>query len=117
MTERSHPLASTRLGVLGKSGSGKSTVLVLLARTLRRWRYDVTVVDADSTNVGLHLALDLDQPPASLLDQDGGMMFSGGMVPCPVDDPTPLREQCTWMSSRRHTTGENKDRMASRDGG
>ena len=75
---------------MGKGGSGKSTATVLLARALRKRGYDVCILDADSTNVGLHQALGLDNPPASLIDYFGGMVFSGGSVTCPVDDPTPL---------------------------
>jgi CO dehydrogenase nickel-insertion accessory protein CooC1 len=48
------------------------------------------VLDADSTNVGLGPALGLDGDPAPLIDYFGGMVFSGGRVTCPVDDPTPL---------------------------
>jgi len=83
-------LIGRRIGVVGKGGSGKSTATVLLARALRKRGYDVCILDADSTNVGLHQALGLDNPPASLIDYFGGMVFSGGSVTCPVDDPTPL---------------------------
>lgn len=89
MTEKK-ALSDKRIGVFGKGGSGKSTAVVLLARALRGRGYDVCVLDADSTNVGLHHALGLEQAPASLLDYFGGMVFSGGSVTCPVDDPTPL---------------------------
>jgi CO dehydrogenase maturation factor len=83
-------LMGKRIGVLGKGGSGKSTVVVLLAHVLRGRGNEVCVLDADSTNVGLHRALGLDGPPRSLLDYFGGMVFRGGSVTCPVDDPTPL---------------------------
>ncbi len=83
-------LEGARLGVFGKGGSGKSTAVVLLARALRNRRYDVCVLDADSTNVGLQHALGITEPPVSLLDFYGGMVFSGGIVTCPVDDPIPL---------------------------
>lgn len=83
-------LSDKRIGVFGKGGSGKSTAVVLLARALRERGYKVCVLDADSTNIGLHQALGLDRAPVPLLDHFGGMIFSGGMVTCPVDDPTPL---------------------------
>jgi len=85
-------LEGKRIGLLGKGGAGKSTVAVLLAGALRRRGYAVCVLDADSTNVGLHSALGLDDAPVSLLDLFGGMVFSGGSVTCPVDDPTPLAD-------------------------
>jgi CO dehydrogenase maturation factor len=90
MTEEKKVLTGKRIGVFGKGGSGKSTIVVLLARALRDVGYEVCVLDADSTNIGLHRALGIEQPPVSLLDHFGGMVFSGGLVTCPVDDPTPL---------------------------
>ena len=83
-------LAGKRIGIVGKGGSGKSTTTVLMSRVLRDRGYMVFVLDADSTNVGLHQALGLEHAPASLIDYFGGMVFSGGSVTCPVDDPTPL---------------------------
>jgi CO dehydrogenase maturation factor len=79
-----------RIGVFGKGGSGKSTLTVLLARALRRREYDVFVVDADSTNLGLARALGLPRSPLPLIDHFGGAVFRGGRVTCPVDDPTDL---------------------------
>lgn len=83
-------LAGRKIGVLGKGGAGKSTAVVLLARALVRTGYTVCVVDADSTNVGLNQAFGIEQPPTSLIEYFGGMIFGGGLVTCPVDDPTPL---------------------------
>lgn len=85
-------LAGIRIGVVGKGGSGKSTLIVLMSRELRRRGYQVCILDADSTNVGLHEALHIEHQPASLIDYYGGMVFSGGRVTCPVDDPAPLPE-------------------------
>lgn len=84
------PLAGQRIGLFGKGGSGKSTVTVMLARALRHRGYPVVVLDADSSNIGLGAALGADNEPDPLLDFFGGMVFSGGAVTCPVDDPTPL---------------------------
>jgi CO dehydrogenase nickel-insertion accessory protein CooC1 len=83
-------LVGKRIGVFGKGGAGKSTVVVLLARALRDRGYEVCVLDADSTNVGLHQALGLDRAPVPLMEYFGGTVFSGGAVTCPVDDPAPL---------------------------
>ncbi len=90
MAREDMPLSGLRLGIFGKGGSGKSTVTVLLADALLERGYSVLVVDADSTNVGLGRALGIGRDPDSLLDHFGGMVFSGGPVTCPVDDPTPL---------------------------
>lgn len=79
-----------RIGVLGKGGSGKSTVTVLLANALRKNGYTVCVVDADSTNYGLHKVLGLENEPKSLIDYFGGDIFSGGNINCPINDPSPI---------------------------
>jgi CO dehydrogenase nickel-insertion accessory protein CooC1 len=83
-------LRDKRIGFFGKGGSGKSTVAVLLAKGLRSVGYNVCLLDADSTNIGISQALGLEGEPDPLLNFYGGMVFSGGYVTCPVDDPTPL---------------------------
>jgi CO dehydrogenase nickel-insertion accessory protein CooC1 len=65
---------------------------VLLARELAARGYEVFVLDADSTNAGLHLAFGATEPPTPLIQYFGEMAFTGGAVTCPVDDPTPLPE-------------------------
>jgi CO dehydrogenase maturation factor len=90
MTGSAQPLAGMRVGLVGKGGSGKSTVAILLCRALRVRGYEVCLLDADSTNVGTHLALGVTDAPRTLLDYFGGMIFTGGAVSCPVDDPRPL---------------------------
>jgi CO dehydrogenase nickel-insertion accessory protein CooC1 len=85
-------LSGKRIGIFGKGGSGKSTVAVLFAKALKKSGYEVCVLDADSTNIGLAQALGIEYSPTPLLDYFGGMVFSGGAVTCPVDDPTPLAD-------------------------
>ena len=83
-------LAGRKIGLFGRGGSGKSTVTALLAKALRLKDYEVVVLDADSTNMGLPGALGLEPPSRQLIEHFGGMVFRGGSVTCPVDDPTPL---------------------------
>lgn len=81
-------LEGKRIGFLGRGGSGKSTGLVLLARALCKRGYAVCVLDADSTNLGLHKAMGLEHAPLPLMSWFGGMVFQGGRISCPVDDPS-----------------------------
>jgi CO dehydrogenase maturation factor len=89
-TKLDRPLSGKRVGIFGKGGSGKSTVAVLLTRAFKDLGYHVCLLDADSTNLGLAKAIGFERTPEPLLDYFGGMVFSGGAVTCPVDDPTPL---------------------------
>lgn len=84
------PLSGTHLGLFGKGGAGKSTVTVLLARGFSLLGYRPVVLDADSTNIGITQALGAGDGPDTLIEHFGGLVFSGGAVTCPVDDPTPL---------------------------
>jgi CO dehydrogenase maturation factor len=90
MVKVGKPLVNRRIGIVGKGGSGKSTVAIFLAKALVRSGYRVCILDADSTNLGFPQALGIREAPDSLIDYFGGMVFSGGSVSCPVDDPRPL---------------------------
>ena len=46
-------LGGKRIGLFGRGGAEKSTVVVLFAKVLRGYGYEVCVLDADSTNLGL----------------------------------------------------------------
>jgi len=109
MADKDRALRSKRIGVFGKGGAGKSTLVVLLARALRERGYAVCVLDADSTNIGLPQALGLDQSPIPLMEHFGGMIFSGGSVTCPVDDPAPLAgPRSRWMIFPLNTTAKTR---------
>jgi CO dehydrogenase maturation factor len=61
-----------KIAVCGKGGSGKSTVVALLADGLRKRGYRVLVVDSDESNPGLYRMLGLEKRPEPLLGLVGG---------------------------------------------
>jgi CO dehydrogenase maturation factor len=61
-----------KVAVCGKGGSGKSTVVSLLAGALRDKGYRVLVLDSDESNPGLYRMLGLDKRPSPLLELVGG---------------------------------------------
>lgn len=60
-----------KVAICGKGGSGKSSITALLARYLANRGYNVLVVDADESNMGLHRLLGV-ASPVILLDHLGG---------------------------------------------
>jgi CO dehydrogenase maturation factor len=88
--EPPHPLAGKRILVCGKGGSGKSTIVVLMAGLLQRRAYEVLVLDGDASNpeglVRLLFGMGVEGEPRPLIDFFGGV----DVVTCPVDDPSPL---------------------------
>ena len=61
-----------KMAVCGKGGSGKSTVVALLAHGVRDRGYRVLVVDSDESNPGLYRVLGFDKRPEPLLGLVGG---------------------------------------------
>lgn len=61
-----------KISVCGKGGSGKSTLVTLLANQAVARGLTVLVVDADESNTGLFKLLDFDQPPVPLMELAGG---------------------------------------------
>ena len=61
-----------KIAVCGKGGSGKSTVVALLANSLRGRGYQVLVVDSDESNPGLYRVLGFQKRPEPLLELVGG---------------------------------------------
>jgi CO dehydrogenase maturation factor len=61
-----------KVSVCGKGGSGKSTVVTLLANLTRQRGFKVLVVDSDESNSGLFRMLGFDKPPVPLMEMVGG---------------------------------------------
>lgn len=61
-----------KISVCGKGGSGKSTVVALLAEEAQARGYQVLVVDSDESNAGLFRLLGFERPPQPLMDIVGG---------------------------------------------
>ena len=85
------PLCGKRILVCGKGGSGKSTLVALMATILQRKAYQVMVLDGDASNpeglVRLLFGLGVEGEPKPLIEFFGGI----DAVTCPVDDPSPLK--------------------------
>ena len=84
------PLRGKRILICGKGGSGKSTVVALMATILQRKAYEIMVLDGDASNpeglVRLLFGLGVEGEPKPLIEFFGGI----NAVTCPVDDPSPL---------------------------
>ena len=61
-----------KMAICGKGGSGKSTVVALLAHGVRDRGRRVLVVDSDESNPGLYRVLGFDKRPEPLLKLVGG---------------------------------------------
>jgi len=57
--------------ICGKGGSGKSTIAVLLAKALQKRGFNLLLIDADESNLGLHRLMGV-SAPASVMDDMGG---------------------------------------------
>jgi CO dehydrogenase maturation factor len=61
-----------KISICGKGGSGKSTIVALLANEAQARGYRVLVVDSDESNSGLFRMLGFDRPPVPLMELVGG---------------------------------------------
>lgn len=86
--ESGKPFAGKRILICGKGGSGKSSIVALMATVLGNRGYKVIVLDGDASNPGglARLLLAVKTGPTPLIDFFGGRE----KVECPVDDPAPL---------------------------
>ncbi len=84
------PIAGKRILVCGKGGSGKSTIVALMADILQKREYETLVLDGDASNpeglIRLMFGGGVNSEPKPLLEFFGGI----NVVTCPVDDPSPL---------------------------
>lgn len=82
------PFSGKRLLVCGKGGSGKSSIVVLMANVMADKGYKVLALDGDASNPGglARLLLGLKEGPKPLIEFFGGR----ARVECPVDNPAPL---------------------------
>lgn len=84
------PLRGKRILFCGKGGSGKSTMVALMATVLQRKEYEVLALDGDASNpeglVRLLFGVGVEGEPKPLIEFFGGI----DVVTCPVDDPSPL---------------------------
>jgi len=61
-----------KISVCGKGGSGKSTIVTLLANEFRDRGFQALVVDSDESNSGLYRMLGFDRAPVPLMELVGG---------------------------------------------
>jgi len=58
--------------VFGKGGSGKSTIVALLAKAFVKRGFMVLVIDSDKSNITLHKMIGVDAPSSTLMDYLNG---------------------------------------------
>jgi CO dehydrogenase maturation factor len=83
-----NPFSGLRILVCGKGGSGKSSVVALMAYALQEKGYGVLALDGDASNPGglARLLLGSKRSPVPLIEFFGGRKI----VECPVDNPESL---------------------------
>ena len=104
-----------KVSVCGKGGSGKSTIVALLADELCRRGKRVVIVDADESNVELYRTLGFEHPPTPLLQLVGGkarvkLAMRTGVSSGSDDTATSVLSQDTiWLNDipRDYIVGRN----------
>jgi len=81
-----------KIAVCGKGGSGKSSVVTLLAREMHKRGYRVLVVDSDESNPGLYRMLGFANRPSPLLELVGGKK---NVFPAFSEDAEPVKSVLT----------------------
>jgi CO dehydrogenase maturation factor len=77
-----------KISVCGKGGSGKSTLVTLLANEARTRGYRVLVVDSDESNSAVYRMLGFAHPPTPLMELVGGK----GSLKSKMSEPNVLRD-------------------------
>lgn len=70
-----------KVSICGKGGSGKSTVVTLLAMEIRDRGYRPLVIDADESNATLYRMLGLEKSPLPLVELAGGRKMVRELMP------------------------------------
>jgi CO dehydrogenase maturation factor len=108
-------LCGRRILVCGKGGSGKTTLVGLMANALRGRGVPVLLVDGDASNPGglARIMFGAVPTPRPLIEFFGGRR----LVTCPVDDPSPLTRPGTAVAvpQRRIELVEVPEQYALRD--
>ena len=66
--------------ISGRGGSGKSTLVTLLAQRLKEQGKEVLVVDSDESNLGLGAMLGIEPPEKTLMDHSGRQTRGTGKI-------------------------------------
>ncbi|ADN35284.1 CODH nickel-insertion accessory protein [Methanolacinia petrolearia DSM 11571] len=85
-----------KIVICGKGGSGKSTIVALMAHEYARQNKNVLVVDTDESNMGLHSILGNDSP-ADLMKYFGGKPAITEKIMAAMPDPSKVKIfENTW---------------------
>lgn len=69
-----------KIVISGRGGSGKSTLVTLIAQTLKEQGKEVLVVDSDESNLGLGIMLGIEPAEKTLMDHLGGKPIVTEMI-------------------------------------
>jgi len=110
-----------KISVCGKGGSGKSSVVALLANEFAARGYHVLVVDSDESNSGLFHLLGFEHPPVPLMELVGGkkglkermaVKFSSGETEVKMDVLTQHKIRIKEIT-RPYITGDGNLKLVS----
>ncbi|MDP2916421.1 MAG: ATP-binding protein [Dehalococcoidia bacterium] len=105
-----------KISICGKGGSGKSTVVTLLALEARDRGYRPVVVDTDESNVVLYRMLGLPQPPVSLVELAGGKKMVRKLMPPKYEPKEPALDTNVLSRERLSLADIPSANVAEKDG-